>query len=518
MTQAKSSTRPRTIPKVPKQEVQFKKIDCTFHQFFAVWAQVQVPKWDIPDLHFDIIDFLTNYEDWHNRTGVVQIFRGAGKSTIVGLFVTWMLSQNPTLRFLILSADKKTATKITSDVAEIIKRHPLAKHLHGQEGAWRHDHLVVAGATDGRNPSVTSWGIGSSVTGSRADWIIYDDTEVPKNSQTESERDNLRARLDEPTHVLVPGGYELFVGTPHSYDSIYPEILGESAKDDPFRSGASSLKVPVMTDVEGEYPAFTGTPVWPERFPLEEIVKRAKASLTKGHFLSQYLLLPYNPAETVLDPTLINTYKGELEIHRANGGVVARVNGERVVGVSCFWDPSSAKLSADDSVLAIVYASDHGHYYVHRAEKLEGDVHEQVESVIACMRNLEVPHVIIEQNGVGEFLPAIFRKAAAGKGVTCEGRYTSKNKVQKILEAYEVRLSGGFIHCHQSVMDGPFRTQLRDFNPRTAGRLKDDFIDSVASAIQVQPIRLKAGHIGERFSSWQQGHAGFEAQMDGVTF
>ncbi len=434
-----------SLQKLPSYVAPVKAVTCTFHQFFAVWANLQSPQWDIPSLHIDILDFLSGHRDWENKTGVIQIFRGAGKSTIVGLFVTWMLTQDPTLRFLILSADKKTATKIAADVASIVQRHPLAKHLHGRENVWRSDTLVVEGSTDGRNPSVTSWGVMSNVTGSRADWIIYDDTEVPKNSRTETEREQLRERLDEPTHILVPGGYELFVGTPHSFDSIYPEILGESAKDEPFRTGASSLKIPVMSDVEGEFPQIRGTPVWPERFGLAEIKKRALGSATKGHFLSQYLLQPYNPDDTVLDPTLIAVYTGDIEVHAANGATLAKVNGTRVMGVSCFWDPSSAKLSTDDSVLAIVFTTDDGHYYVHRTAKLEGDVHEQLEQVMAVMKACEVAHVIIETNGVGEFLPAMFRKAATGSGLTCEGRHTSQNKLQKIMQAYEVRLSGGFI-------------------------------------------------------------------------
>lgn len=491
----------------------------TFEKFFVVWAQMQTPVWDIPDLHFDIMEFLTSYASWENNTGVLQIFRGAGKSTIVGLFVTWMLTQDPSRRFLILSADKKTAGKITTDVQSIIQRHPLAKHLHGEEGAWRSDTLVVHGSTDGRNPSVTSWGIGSNVTGSRADWIIYDDVEVPKNSKTDGERESLRTRLDEPTHILVPGGKELFVGTPHSYESIYPEILGESAVEEPFRTGAASLKIPIMTDVTGEFPKMEGTPIWIERFPLPEIQKRANGSKTKGHFMSQYLLLPYNPDETVLDPSLIAVYSHELDIHSANGGTIAKIGPYRVMGVTAFWDPAMSSIQTDDSVLSIVYTSDDGHYFIHRAIKLEGDGDEQCVQAIRELKAVNANHVRIETNGIGNLLPAIFRKHAVGKGITCEGKHTHVNKLQKIMEAYEVALSTGRIHAHTSVMNSPFRTQLRDFNHKTAGRRKDDFIDSVAEAIIAQPIRIQAGFAGNRTFEWGGGDGGgIEVEMDWQPF
>lgn len=509
-----------SLPPLVDKSTKKQKRSCTFHQFFGVWAQLQVPVWEIPDFHIDMLDYLSNYRDWENNTGLLQVFRGAAKSTMVGLWITWMLTQDPTLRFLILSADKKTATKITTDIASIIERHPLAKHLHGKENTWRADILDVVGNPDGRNPSVTSWGVMSNITGGRADVIVYDDVEVPKNSRTTHDREQLREKLDEPTHILVPGGYELFVGTPHSFDSIYTELEGVSGKEEPFRTGCSTLKIPLMTDVQGEFPNFTGIPTWPERFTAEVIKKRQDGSNTKGHFLSQYLLQPYNPDDTVLDPTLIATYSHELYVHSANGGTIAKLDEQRVMGASVFWDPSMATLNTDDSVLSIVFTTDDGHYFIHRAEKITGDAEQQCQQVIKLMLDNNVSHVCIETNGIGNFLPAIFRKAAEGKGVTCEGKHTSQNKLEKIMHAYETALSAGYIHAHKSVMESPFRTQLRDFNHKSVGRGKDDFIDCVAMAILSQPIRIKAGHYGARASTWQGAVGGgtIEVEMDSVAF
>lgn len=497
-----------------------KRVDCTFHQFFGVWCVQPFNNWQVPEFHHQLLDFLSDYKSWENNTGLVQIFRGAGKSTMLGLWITWMLTQDPTLRFLIISADHSLAQKITTDIQSIIRSHPLAKHLHGAEGTWRTDSLVVAGSTDGRNLSVSSRSIESNITGARADVIVYDDVEVRENSATDYKRDQLRIKLDEPTHILVPGGYELFVGTPHSFDSIYTELEGTSGKEDPFRTGCSSLKIPVMTEVQGEFPNFTGTPTWPERFTAADIKKRQDGSKTKGHFLSQYLLQPYNPSETVLDPTLISTYSFELEVHTANGSTLARLKDYRVMGVSAYWDPSSATLQTDDSVLAIVFTTEDGNYFIHRAIKLDGGAEEQCHQVIQTMLDNHVSHVFIETNGIGNFLPAIFKKIAEGKGVTCEGKHTSQNKLEKIMHAYETRLSAGFLHAHKSVMETPFRTQLRDFNHRSVGRGKDDFIDAVAMAILAQPIRIKAGHYGVRSSTWQAAAGGgsIECESDGVCF
>ncbi len=495
------------------------KRELTFHQFFAVWANMQVPAWQIPAIHVDILDFLTGHDQWTNRTGVIQIFRGVGKSTIVGLFIVWMLTQNPSLRFLIVSSNDEMARRMSADVQGIVARHPFAQHLNEGDHTWRDGHLFVSGHTDNRSPSVKAKSIESSMTGSRADWIIYDDTEDSENVQTEYQREKLRRQLREPTHVLVPGtGKELFVGTPHTWDSIYPEILGETSKDTPFRTGASSLKVPVMEKVTGEFPTMTGEPTWPERFSMEEILKKQSGSGTKGNFLSQYLLLPYNPNDTILDPTLISQYKHEVDVHRANGGVVAKIGDQRVVGVSAFWDPSMSTLKGDASVLAIVFSDELGNYYIHRTVHLDGTPQEQADRAISILKDCEVSHVVIETNGIGAAFPMIFRERAVGKGVTCDGKATTMNKAQKIIQAYEVRLAGGFIHAHKSVMDSPFRTQLRDFTPKKM-HVKNDYIDAVAAAILNQPFRLKGGSAGNRGPNWQGiPDGGFDAPMDGYQF
>lgn len=491
-------------------------IQVSFKEFFLVWASQQTGWEEVPSIHYKIMDFLTDFKNWKSNTGVLQVFRGASKSTIVGLFVVWMLTQDPTLRFLILSEKKDTATKITLAVSHIIQRHPLAKHLHGDENINRADALYVRGFTDPRTPSITSWGVRSSLTGARADWIIYDDTEGSSNSNTETERDNLRDRLAEPAHFLVPGGYELFVGTPHSYDSIYPEILGEVEKESPVRRGATGLKIPIADGLKGEFPNFTDAEVlaWPERFSVEVINSKAGKSGTKGEFLSQYLLLPYNPDDTVLDPTLVATYRHNVDITYSNGGVLAKIGQDRVMSVSCFWDPALSTVTTDDSVLAIVYTTDTGHYFIHRTIQLQGDAEEQCEQVVRYMKEFDLPHVVIETNGIGNFLPAILRKRMEGKGLTCEGKATTLNKVKKIMEAYDVRLSGGFLHAHESVMQGRFRTQLRDFSARSAGKSKDDFIDAVAMCILAEPIRLRAGWSGDRTSSWSSGEVCFEMEKD----
>ena len=53
--------------------------------------------------------------------------------------------------------------------------------------------------------------------------MICDDVEVPNTAGTQHKRLELRERLREASFVLVPDGTQLYIGTPHSYYSIYAD-------------------------------------------------------------------------------------------------------------------------------------------------------------------------------------------------------------------------------------------------------------------------------------------------------
>lgn len=484
--------------------------DFDFRIFFAIWAKLQ--GWKVPPLHIEIIDWLADNENWENGTGVLQVFRGAAKSTILGCFITYSLVKNPELRFLILSADYNTAVKITNDLTGIVSRHPLANHLRGKEKMWRENKIWVQGAIDARVPSAFSIGVTSNITGSRADFVVFDDVEVPKNVANEKLRAQLRQRISDTIHILVPGGKRLFVGTPHSYESIYPEVID---------SGVASKFIPLVKNPVGEFPFITGDSSWPERFTDQEVAERQLKSLSKANFLSQYQLIPYNADDSYFDASLINVYRNEINCYSANSETVLKIGNVRMVSCSCFWDPSLAKKTSDDSVIALVFQTGDGHLYVHRTLKLTGEAEEQCRQVREFCKEYYVPQVIVETNGVGGFLPAILRKALVETEIAVVEKHSSINKATKIIEAIEVALSSGYFHVHQSVMETSFLGQIRDFSPKMMGYkgYKDDYIDSVASAIKNEPIRITSGRKGfGQQNRWQPNSGEFEMAVDSFTF
>lgn len=509
-----------------------------FLTFFVMWARLM--RWKVPPLHVRMCLWLETCDD---SVRVLMVFRGAAKSTIYAVYKAWRLYRDPSNRSLIWAADDKLATKLTRDTLNVLRRHPLcAGMLPSKPGAQS---FWVNGAIDARNPSMEAVGVNSNATGSRADAIDFDDVEVPKNIKTPEARENLRLKIEETTHIAVPGAQKTYVGTPHTHASIYTEQI---------EGGAAMLIIPLFEHVkryedtskavrygfpfspaedgiyvlsgigkfarllvEGkDYRLESGAVVfdrppgvvldicagcaWPERFTREEIELRRKGTKTLNGWDSQYLLKAKPVSETRLDPNRMIPYDAEPQMRRANGQAVLMLGNVQLVGAKARWDCSLGKVNSDASAVSIVFTDERGRLYWHRAEALTGDlevladdgrtlVGGQIKQLLDLLVPLQVPSIEIETNGPGGFVPAIARKHLKRYGIAVKEDFATVNKVERILDAYEAPLSSGFLWVHRSVEQGPAWDQMMEFNP-LAKNQADDYLDSGAGAIQATPVRI----------------------------
>jgi hypothetical protein len=515
--------------------------EVSFLVFFLIWAKLQ--GWTVPLLHVRICQWLDTCDA---RVRVLMVFRGAAKSTIYAVWKAYKLYKARTHRSLIYAADDKLAGKLTRDTLAVLRRHPLcAGMLPRNPGALS---FWVNGSTDARNPSMEAVGVSSNATGSRADDADFDDIEVPKNIKTPEARQNLRQKIDDTIHILVPGWQKTFVGTPHTHDSIYMEQI---------EGGASVLKIPLFenmvryetTDTKTRYAfpfpvgedgiyvlagigkfskmmregldyrvengevVFTAPPrvvidicsmsAWPERFTREEIELKRKETRTLNAWDSQYQLEAKPISETRLDPARIIPYEVEPVIRHANRIASMWLGNVRIAGMAMRWDPAGAKLNSDVSALALVLQDEQGRRYLHRLADLTGDVAEfsadgkriiggQVFQICDLVEKFHVPRVVIETNGIGGFAPAVLKAALKQRGLTCgvDEEQAVINKNRRILEAFEPVMSAGMLWAHMSVLNGPLWDQMKDFNPGTQNQA-DDYLDAGAAAINDTPERIK---------------------------
>lgn len=175
-----------------------------------------------PSHHRQIIEFLYSVLTDAPHRGLLMAFRHSGKSTVLGIFIACVLYLRPQTRILVLSAETTLASRMVSHIRHILENHPLCSELiPANRKEWSSDRITVNRPIGIREPSVICQGIHGNITGMRADLIICDDIEVPNTSNTPQKRENLRERLRELDFILSPDGAIIYIGTPHTQDTIY---------------------------------------------------------------------------------------------------------------------------------------------------------------------------------------------------------------------------------------------------------------------------------------------------------
>lgn len=513
----------------------------SFLAFFLLWAKVM--NWQVPTLHVRICQWLEFCDD---PVRVLMVFRGAAKSTIYAVYKAWQLYCDPTWVSLIWAADGPLSKKLTRDTINVLRRHPLCGGMlptkPGAQMFW------VNGATDARNASMTAVGVNQNVTSARARDIDYDDVEVPKNIRTAEARENLRAKIQESTFILVPGGRETYIGTPHTHDSIYPEQVAAGAAllkiplfedsiryEDtskrtryafPFQPGPDGLYVilgihktsrmlveGVDYEVDGQSIVFPQPPgavldiyarcAWPERFTRADIEKRRKKTRTLNYWDSQYMLEAKPITECRLDPDHIKAYDLHPRLEMANRGVRMMLGTVQIVSGRAYWDPAKGKIGGDTSAFSLILDDAMGNHYWHVAEGLTGEMAEfddsrntrivggQVMQICALVRRFNIVQVTVETNGLGAFIPKILQRALKQEGLRCAVRehIAKGNKNERILAGLEPPMKSGVLWAHVDVLNGPMWDEMKDWNPAIKEQ-PDGYLDSGAGAILEAPVRI----------------------------
>jgi hypothetical protein len=506
-----------------------------FLDFFEEWARLK--RWTVPLFHRAICIWLERF----GRIGVLRALRGGSKSNIIGCWIAYRLWRDRNYHTLVQGADDKLARKVSRHAKDVIRRHPWLKDENLINPAdWALERWSVMGNEDPRDPSCAAHGILSNVTSSRAHEIINDDVEVPKNIKTPEAREKLRERLDEQTHILIPGGRKLFVGTPHTHDSLYEQLEAEGAdvlnfklfshhvryEDEatlkqrrfPFNfepadnddlyvfRGMKLLEAGVDYQVKGQAVLFGAQPggivdiyagnIWPERFTRQELAFRRAECRTINSWDSQYQLHAKPLHKVRLDPDRMVAYEADIKISVANREVRMMLGEVRMVGGVLYWDPALGKKGTHASVASVVLTDERGRMYWEQAVGLQGDAYDeanhensQCHQVAKLAIQYQLENVHLETNGPGTFLPPLLRRALAGTGIGVIEVNRKSDKSTYILDALEAPLSGRFLWAHARLWDTDLPEQMRDWIPGVENQA-DDYIDSGAGAIKQTPIRI----------------------------
>lgn len=532
----------------------------SFPAFYALWAEHR--RWSVPDVHWVVIDWMPKRGD----LAVLRCFRGFAKSTILAVYNAWRFYDDPRYRILHQSEADGTAYKTSRDTQAVLRAHPLTKNLFREGGV---EQWWVEGNDDPRNGSMYAKGILSNVTSARADECQNDDVEVPRNIQTPEAREKLEYRLGEQTFILVPGGRQLFVGTPHTHDSLYDkqEALGADCLTIPLfdreyridDATSTEYLVPFVPSyvfvgigkgsrllVEGRDYLLDGAKVrfkkapgglvdfyagcaWPERFTRDDLQKRRRKTKTANYWDSQYQLHSRPVHQIRVDPSRMIPYDCEPRFLTANRRLTMWLGNVQIVGCSLRWDPAGGKLRSDISAAVLDLQDAAGRHYWHRVVELTGPVAKtndrgdkiisgQVMQLVDLIAEFRVPRVTIETNGIGGLAPDFLKQALKQRRIHCGVAevHATQNKNVRILEALSPLIDSQMLWAHVSALDGPLWDQAKDWNPAVAQQ-PDDLLDAGSGAVTDQPARIGqlSGNVDpDRGDDWRPSAGAYEAALE----
>lgn len=172
---------------------------------------------------------------------MVQAQRGEAKTTIACFYAIWCLIHAPTFRILIVSAGGKMANEISTLITRVMLAWDKLEPLRPDRSAGDRTsveafdvHHSLKGPD--KSPSISCCGITAQLPGKRADLLLSDDVESPKNSMTAGNRELLLHLTLEYSSIVsdrvdpdgnkLPPGRTIWLGTPQTGESIYNTLPG----------------------------------------------------------------------------------------------------------------------------------------------------------------------------------------------------------------------------------------------------------------------------------------------------
>lgn len=536
--------------------------------FFLMYVEGKLGM-KVPDFHLDMCDFVDDFlngvpdeNGFVADTAVIMIPRGHSKSTNLDIINGGVIVNDPQIMIMHQGTTDQDAYKCSAGTLNVLRNHPLTENnpiyqkREGVKSKW-----WVSGSIDERYGTFFAKGILSGVTGQRATLIQNDDVETPKTTNTQEKRDKLKQMLSEQTHIAVPNTKKLFIGTPHSHDSLYTHLIEKGAKtfirkmfEKEYRlekctkkgilnfnpvhafagigKGAKYLNRDIdysVIEINGMFHVetfeehnlvdFYSKGIWQERFSPEEMATRRVQCETINEWDSQYQMHARPIGKVRLDPDYLRSYSEEPILRTSNGETRLYIGENRIVSMSCHNDPSSGKKKSDISSLTLVFTDDCGRIYWHRSKALTGAIIHtdekgelisggQAWQAADLVKEFNVTNVTIETNGVGTHVPDNFLAVFKKRGIQCgvEGIHESKNKNSRILGAIEGPLTSGYLYAHESILkdengnDSDIVKKMRLFNAETQDN-PDDEIDSLSKAITNEPVRIGRKNLPNGYGS-----------------
>jgi predicted phage terminase large subunit-like protein len=247
--------------------------------------------------HRDLQCFLSQ-----SRLALVELPRDHGKSTQICARVLWELGKNPALRVKIVCSSEAIAIERGRFLLRAIDSNRNVRRVFPNlrpAEPWTAARFTVERQSNIMGPSVTAIGVGSAVTGTRADLLVCDDIVDVKSMASRPERERVKAYFcDNLMNLLEPHGRCWALFTPWHAD----DLNGELKRNKSFGHYRKAI--------ENDF-----APVWPERWTREHLKERRK-EIGATSFARGYRLIPLAEEDLPIRPEWIRFWIAENPIER----------------------------------------------------------------------------------------------------------------------------------------------------------------------------------------------------------
>lgn len=444
--------------------------------FLAGLAMPTIFEYCWPPVFLSIWTWLVELADKerHNTTEMEELFarlaiglpRGFGKTTVIKLFVLYIILFTNRQFVLVLSATASHARNIISDIADMLDE-PNIKAIFGdwRLGLEQDTQDVKKFGFRGRNIIIAGIGAGGSVRGlniknSRPDVMLFEDIQTREDAESQAVSENLykwmigtAMKAKSPKRCLT-----IFIA------NMYPTPYSILKKLKTNSNWTKFIAGGILED---------GSSLWEELQPIEQLLIEYQTDLEAGHpeiFHAEVLNDETAAVNSLLNFNLLPDYPYE-DADIAEGKFVV-------------IDPSNDKHNSDAVSL--------GYFEVFDTNKpaaieiVEGRFSpgDTIREAIKLCTKHNCPLVVIEANAYQYSLlywSDFICEQLGIEGITFVDIYSGKlSKNARILEMFK-QYSNGEIYVHERCK-AAVHMQMRGFRP-----LKTDNIDGILDLLTYAP-------------------------------